>query len=113
MSIGITTYSQVLCYTYDAAGNRRIKVSGSCDAPSGLVAPPTNNAAVDLASNTSQRSETIESMQVGDNAGIIVPNPTSSTFEIRLHKAPVANSFFELSEYSQKDKPDVWIEPRK
>jgi hypothetical protein len=91
-------YSQSLCYTYDAAGNRRVKAAGPCNAPSGLVAPPaqSSNALSILDAASKPHIESKELMQSSLNRGIIVPNPVSSTFELRLEGEPTSDAVFEL-----------------
>lgn len=102
LSIGFTANSQVICYFYDAAGNRRTKVTGPCDTPSGIIAPPSNNngTAAVLDEFSTERSGPVGSKQPIFSEGVIVPNPVSATFEIRLGAEPKAGSHFELYDAS-------------
>ena len=84
--------AQTICYFYDPAGNRTLKIGGPCDEPSGLLVLPSNGRA-------SVEGLSIAGPEVIDDAkisGKIVPNPTSSSFEVLLESMPPFGASFIL-----------------
>ena len=87
-----TTYSQnIRCFSYDAAGNRVTRVSGTCKAPSGLVASPDDLINQADAQSIDAKKEVqgqglladpTKNGLAGNIYGVVYPNPTSSKFTI-------------------------------
>jgi hypothetical protein len=95
--LSFTANAQVICYSYDAAGNRTTKVIGPCS-PFQLVTPPENgiqSLELDSEKSTDLYQTVRGGLELTVN-GKVVPNPTEAIFQLILDTEPPLGSILEL-----------------
>jgi hypothetical protein len=83
----------MVCYNYDAAGNRIQKGSSVCAGFTGEDPEKGKNDKETIEERSSNANPTDSKVLI---EGKIVPNPTNGDFELRLESVPQEDSWFEL-----------------
>ena len=85
--------AQMVCYNYDAAGNRIQKGSSVCAGFKGGNPGENKNGEENIGDRSTESDANEDNVLV---QGKIVPNPNKGLFELRLEKVPEQKAWFEL-----------------
>ncbi len=97
IAICSATQAQVVCYTYDAAGNRTAKAIGPCN--SSIVSAGEQSIVAGAESINLEPAKTPVPTPAPPQStamGKVYPNPNNGFFELQLDEAPEAGAWYEL-----------------